>query len=95
MGRGFRCENPVTSLKYLHINSRHQVLKLPQVEQNLTCYLQFADTVFENGKSNPPLPYPLKNVVPLIKLPQETVKMSTLVGRVEEGSYQFSHKIFR
>ena len=36
-------------------------------------------------KSNPSLPYPLNNVVPLIKLPQETIDTLTLVGRVEEG----------
>ena len=36
----------------------------------------------------PSLPDPLNNVVPLIKckLPQETINMPKLVGRVEEGA---------
>ena len=70
MGCDFRCENPVTSFK---------------MEQKLTFYLLFADTVFKNRKSNPSPSYPLNNVVPLMKLPRETINTSTLVGRVEEG----------
>ena len=64
------------------------------MEQKLTCYSQFADTVFKNGKRNHSLPYLLNNVVPLIKLRQETINMSALFGRVEEGSGMFVFGFF-
>ena len=73
MGCGFRWENPVTSFKYLHIDSRRQISETSSNGTKSTCYLQFADSVFKYGKSNPSLPYPLNNVVPLIKLTQETI----------------------
>lgn len=104
MGCGFRWENPVTSFKYLHIDSRRQISETSSNGTKSTCYLQFADTVFKYGKSNPSLPCPLNNVVPLIKLPQETIgwKGGEGSGRFfffffqnSTNSWQFSHKVCR